>query len=238
MEKDRLSRTRLMLGEEAVEKLGSSKVIVFGAGGVGGYVIEALARSGVGEIAVVDSDDVDVTNLNRQILATASTVGRPKTEAAKLRMEEAAPGCRITELRQFFSPEDDGGIDFHDYDYVVDAVDTVKAKVEIIRRSVEAGTPVISCMGAGNKLDPTAFCVTDIAKTEMDPLAKVMRRKLRDIGIRHCKVVFSKEKPRKSTVPDGKEGERHAPGSIAFVPAAAGLAAASCVVRDLIGETD
>ena len=236
---DRLQRTRLMLGDEAVEKLKNSSVIIFGVGGVGGYCAEALVRSGIGKLTVVDNDDVDVTNINRQIIALSSTVGRPKTEVIGERLRDIAGDAEIIEKKMFFLPETAGEFDFSEYDYVVDAIDTVKAKVELIRCCKECGTPIISSMGAGNKMDSSGFMVSDISKTEMDPLAKVMRRKLKESGIRHLKVVYSKEKPLNTVVKgEGAQESRHAPGSVAFVPPAAGLLMASEIVKDLISGAD
>lgn len=235
MSEDRLQRTRLMLGDEALAKLKNASVIVFGVGGVGGYCAEALVRCGVGRLTVVDNDDVDVTNINRQIIALGSTVGRPKTEVIAERLRDIAPDAEIIEKKMFFVPETAGEFDFKSYDYVVDAIDTVKAKLELVCKCKECGTPIISSMGAGNKMDPSGFMVADISKTEMDPLAKVMRRRLKDLGIRHLKVVYSKEKPFNTVVNgEGAQKSRHAPGSVAFVPPAAGFLMASEVVKDLI----
>lgn len=235
MSDDFLERTKLMLGEDAVKKLTRAHVALFGVGGVGGYCAEALIRAGIGTLTIVDNDDVDVTNINRQIIALHSTVGRPKTEVMAERLHDISPDAVIIEKKMFFMPETAGEFDFSDYDYVVDAIDTVKAKLELIEKCKECGTPVISAMGAGNKTDPSKFQVSDISKTEMDPLAKVMRRELRARGINHLKVVYSKEKPL-NTVVTGSEGQasRHAPGSISFVPPVMGLILASEVVRDLV----
>lgn len=239
MAEDWQQRERLMLGDEALGRLRDSHVALFGVGGVGGYCAEALIRAGVGTLTVVDNDDVDVTNINRQIIALHSTVGRPKTEVMAERLKDISPDAKIIEKKLFFLPETADEFDFAEYDYVVDAIDTVKAKLELIERCVSCGTPVISAMGAGNKTDPAMFQVSDISKTEMDPLAKVMRRELRARGINHLKVVYSKEKPL-NTVIHGEEGQsaRHAPGSISFVPPAAGLILASEVVRDLLTDQD
>lgn len=237
MQEDWLQRTRLMLGDEAVEKLKHAHVALFGVGGVGGYCAEALVRAGIGRLTIVDNDDVDVTNINRQIIALHSTVGRPKTEVMAERLKDISPDADIIEKKLFFLPETADEFDFSEYDYVIDAIDTVKAKLELIESCISCGTPVISAMGAGNKTDPSQFQVADISKTEMDPLAKVMRRELRARGINHLKVVYSKEKPL-NTVVQGEDEKlsRHAPGSVAFVPPAAGLLLASEVVRDLISR--
>ena len=235
--KDQFHRTELLLGKEAMEKLKRSRVAVFGIGGVGGHVVEALARSGVGALDLVDSDVVDITNLNRQIIATHSTVGRPKAEVAKERVLDIAPDCEVRTYRMFFLPETKDRFDFSSYDYVVDAIDTVAGKTELIRCAVEAGVPVISSMGAGNKMEASMLEVADISKTSVCPLARVMRKKLKEIGIDRLKVVYSKEKPITPIYgedPDLK-GDRPAPGSNAFVPAAAGLIIAGEVIKDLCG---
>lgn len=237
MQEDWLQRTRLMLGDEAVEKLKHAHVALFGVGGVGGYCAEALVRAGIGRLTIVDNDDVDVTNINRQIIALHSTVGRPKTEVMAERLKDISPDADIIEKKLFFLPETADEFDFSEYDYVIDAIDTVKAKLELIESCISCGTPVISAMGAGNKTDPSQFQIADISKTEMDPLAKVMRRELRARGIKHLKVVYSKEKPLNTVVQgEDEKSSRHAPGSVAFVPPAAGLLLASEVVRDLISR--
>lgn len=228
-------RTELMLGDEALDKLKNAHVALFGIGGVGGYCAEALIRAGVGTLTIVDNDEVDVTNINRQLIALHSTVGRPKTEVMAERLRDISPNAHIIEKRLFFLPDTADEFAFEDYDYVVDAIDTVKAKLELIERCIKCGVPVISAMGAGNKTDPSQFQVSDISKTEMDPLAKVMRRELRARGIKHVKVVYSKEEPLSTVVQgSGAQESRHAPGSIAFVPPAAGLLLASEVVHDLL----
>ena len=238
---DRFQRTKMLLGAAALERLASCRVAVFGVGGVGGYVVEALARSGVGALDLVDGDDVALSNVNRQIIATEKTLGRAKVDVAAERVHDINPACRVTPRRMFFLPENADGFDFAAFDYVVDAVDTVTAKLAIVERSVEANTPVISAMGAGNKLDPTAFTVADISKTEVDPLARVMRRELRKRGINHLKVVYSREQPLTPAAPaDGDEageGRRSTPGSVAFVPSVAGLIIGGEVIRDLCALT-
>ncbi len=230
-------RTELLIGAESIEKLKISRVAVFGIGGVGGYVVEALARSGVGELDLIDSDTVCESNLNRQIIALHSTLGMLKTEAAAARVRDINPEIRVNLHNCFYLPENAAEFDFSAYDYVVDAVDTVTAKIDIIVRAKEAGVPVISSMGAGNKLDPAGFEVADIFKTEMDPLAKVMRHELRKRGIKSLKVVYSKERPIQPVNAPGPESGsgRATPGSIAFVPSVAGLIIAGEVVRDLAG---
>lgn len=238
MEKDdQLQRTEMLLGKEALEKLRRSRVAVFGVGGVGGFAVEALARTGIGALELVDSDVVSLTNLNRQILATHETIGRDKVDVAVERVRAIDPSIRVTGRKCFYLPETADQFDFSGYDYVVDAVDTVKAKIDIIVRATEAGVPVISSMGAGNKLDPTQFRVADIYKTSMDPLAKVLRKELRKRGVKRLKVVYSPEKPLTPGDP-GEEpapGKRTTPGSIAFVPSVAGLVIAGEVVKDLAG---
>lgn len=237
---DIYARTRLLLGDEGLSRLAAARVAVFGVGGVGGYAVEALARSGVGAIDLIDSDDVDITNLNRQIIATVDTVGRPKVEVAAERVRAINPMCTVRTFRCFFLPETASQFDFADYDYVVDAVDTISAKIALVQAAVAAGTPIVSSMGAGNKLDPTAFRVADIYETSVDPLARVMRRELRRRGISSLKVVYSTEPPR-TPISDGervKDDTRPAPGSVAFVPSVAGLIIGGEVVRDLAGTVD
>lgn len=228
-------RTELLLGRDGVERLRKSKVAVFGIGGVGGYVCEALVRSGVGAFELIDRDTVSVTNLNRQIIALHSTVGRYKAEVMKERMLDINPDVLVTVRNCFFLPENADEFDFSAYDYVVDAVDTVTAKLEIILRAKAAGVPVISSMGAGNKLDPGRFQVSDIYKTSICPLARVMRRELKKRGVEHLKVVWSDEAPRH---PAFEEGMERVPGSTAFVPSSAGLMIASEVVKDLAGLSE
>ena len=228
---DFLERTRAMLGDDAIEKLNKSRIAVFGVGGVGGYAVEALVRSGVGEIDVFDKDKVSVSNINRQIIATHDTVGKPKVEAVKARIKAINPECKVNTHEVFYLPENADNYDFSVYDYIVDAVDTVTAKLEIIRRAKEADIPVISSMGTGNKLDPTRLEVSDISKTTVCPLARVMRRELKSRGINHLKVVYSKEEPQKTAI---TEDGRHAPASVAFVPSVAGLIIAGEVIKDLI----
>ena len=230
------SRTQLLLGAEAMEKLHNSRVAVFGIGGVGGYTVEALARSGVGALDLIDDDKVCLTNLNRQIIATRSTVGQYKVDVAAQRIHDIDPDIKVTTHRCFFGPETQDQFDFTQYDYVVDAIDTVTGKLALVQNAHDAGTPIISCMGTGNKLDASAFEVTDITKTSMCPLARVMRRELGKRGIRHLKVVYSKEE---AISPTGWEaeaaalGKRQIPGSSAFVPGTAGLILAGEVVRDI-----
>ncbi len=234
VEETLFTRTELLLGEENVEKLKQSRVAVFGVGGVGGFVVEALVRSGVGAIDIIDKDTVSVSNLNRQIIATRDTIGREKSQVMKERIAAINPDCKVTEHNCFYLPETKELFDFTQYDYVVDAIDTVTGKISLIMQAEEAGTPIISSMGAGNKLDPTRFEVADIFQTSVCPLARVMRQELKKRGIKKLKVVYSKEQPRK---PMGGEADpvtkKVSPGSIAFVPSVAGLIIASEVVKDL-----
>ena len=228
-------RTELLLGEEVVEQLKKSHVAVFGVGGVGGYVVEALARTGVGTFDLIDRDTVSVSNINRQIIATHSTVGKVKVEVMKDRILEINPEAKVNIHKCFFLPENAGEFDFSRYSYVVDAVDTVTAKIELVMQARKAGVPIISSMGAGNKLDPTKFEVTDIYKTSVCPLAKVMRKELKKRGVKNLKVVYSTEKALQPGVDlSGEEGRRAVPGSVAFVPSVAGLIAAGEVIKDLI----
>ena len=249
---DQFSRTQLLLGAEAIEKFKNSRVAVFGIGGVGGFVVEGLVRSGIGAFDLVDDDKVCLTNLNRQIIATRKTVGKYKVDVMKERILDINPDVDVTTHKCFYLPDTAEKFDFSAYDYVVDAVDTVSAKIELILRASEADVPVISCMGAGNKLDPTRFEVTDIYKTSVCPLAKVMRRELKKRGIKKLKVVYSKEEPitpiedmsiscKKNCIcPPGaahKCTERRAiPGSVSFVPSVAGLIIAGEVLKDLAGR--
>ena len=231
--KEQLSRTALLLGDDAVERLSQARVAVFGVGGVGGFAAEALARSGIGALDLIDGDVVSLSNLNRQIIALHSTMGKAKTEVMAQRIQDIDPDIRLTLHTCFFTPENAGDFDFTQYDYMIDAVDMVTAKIQLAVQAQAAGVPIISCMGAGNKLDPSAFEVSDLYKTSVCPLARVMRRELKARGIRKMKVVYSKEEPRKVDGPT--ENGRHIPGSIAFVPSAAGLVLAGEVIRELAG---
>lgn len=225
--KEQFSRTAQLLGNENVENLFDKHVIVFGVGGVGGYVVEALARSGIGKISIVDNDVVNESNINRQIIALHSTVGMQKVEVLKNRILDINPECQVFVYNQFFLPENSNDFDFSIYDYVVDAVDTVTAKIEIIKKSKESNVPVISSMGTGNKLNPMGFKVSDISKTKVCPLARVMRNELKKRGISKVKCVYSEENPVIQT---------QTPASVAFVPPVAGLLIASEVVKDLCIE--
>ncbi len=229
----RLERTARLIGEDGVKKLAKKRVAVFGIGGVGGYAVEALARSGVGAFLLVDADTVAESNINRQIIATYETVGMAKTEAMRRRIKTINPAAVVETMEVFYLPEKRECFPLKDYDYIIDAVDTVTAKLDLIVAAEAYGIPIISCMGTGNKLDPTGFEVTDIYKTSGCPLAKVMRRELKRRGVKGCKVVYSKE-PAMTPIGAEEDGRRVTPGSIAFVPSVAGLIAAGEVIKDLI----
>jgi len=247
---NQFSRTEMLMGKAAIDTLAGSRVAVFGIGGVGGYVAEVLARSGVGEMDVFDNDRVCLSNLNRQIYALLSTVGQFKVDVAERRIHDINPQCIVNKHKVFYLPANADETDLSQYDYVVDCIDTISAKIELAVRCHRLGVPIISCMGAANKLDATAFRISDITKTKMDPLAKVMRKKLKDLGVPHLKVVYSEEPPLKpidytdnecgtndATKADGVNDvpqRRNIPASNAFVPAAAGLIVAGEVVKDLI----
>lgn len=249
---NQFSRTQLLFGKPAMETLRQSRVAVFGVGGVGGYVVEVLARSGVGAIDIIDDDRICLTNVNRQVIALLSTVGKYKVDVCEARIHDINPRCQVTKYQQFYLPENAEQIDLSQMDYVVDCIDTVTAKLELIRRSHALGIPILSCMGAANKMDATAFRVSDITKTKMDPLAKVIRRKLRQLHIPHLKCVWSEEEPLEPIdqpeiscrfhciCPDRNMRKcterRNIPASNAFVPAAAGLIAGGEVVKDLIAK--
>lgn len=247
---DQFSRTRLLLGAEAVQILQQARVIVFGVGGVGGFAVEALARAGVGTIDLVDNDTVCLTNINRQIIATHQSVGRYKTEVMEERIHDINPDCVVHRHECFFLPETSAEFHFEDYDYVIDAVDTVTAKIQLVMACQATGTPIISSMGAGNKLDPTKFQVADIYQTSIDPLARVMRRELKKRQVKHLKVVYSTEEalPPLTDADDTVSaeeispevehisGRRSTPGSVAFVPSVAGLIIGGEVIKDLTKE--
>ena len=243
------SRTELIFGKEAMDKLWGSRIAVFGVGGVGGYAVEALARSGVGTLDLIDDDRLCLTNINRQIYATRKTVGRYKVDVARDRIAEINPSCTVNTYKTFYMPDTEDQFDFSLYDYIIDAIDTVTGKIELVVNAEKANTPIISCMGAGNKVDPTAFEVTDIYSTSVCPLARVMRRELKRRGIKKLKVVYSKEKPIRPVddleiscrqhciCPPGTARtctvRRDIPGSNAFVPSVAGLIIAGEVIKDL-----
>ena len=234
---EQFSRTQMLLGENAMARLYGAKVAVFGVGGVGGYGVEALARRGIGRLDLCDSDTVSISNINRQILATHSTVGMLKVEAAKRRIADINPACEVRTYPFFYLPDTADRFDFAEYDYIVDCIDTVTGKLQLAERAVAAGTPIICSMGTGNKLDPAAFQVADISKTSMCPLARIMRKELKKRGIHHLKVVYSQEEARKPDVDEEelqRTGKRQIPGSVAFVPGAAGLILAGEVVKDLV----
>ena len=227
------TRTQMLLGKAALDRLAAAHVAVFGVGGVGGYAVEVLARSGVGAIDLIDKDVVDITNLNRQIIALHSTIGEQKVEVARRRILDINPSCRVTTFPIFYLPEESDHFYLSPYDYVVDCIDTITAKLELIRRCHHQQIPLISSMGAANKIDATAFRVADLSKTAIDPLAKILRKKLRKEGIEHLKVVYSEEEPMESVEPLMNEKGRPVPASNAFVPAAAGLIIGGEVIKDL-----
>ncbi len=251
---NQFSRTELLLGNAAMEKLAASRVAVFGIGGVGGYTVEALVRSGIGAIDIIDDDKVCLTNINRQIYATRKTIGQYKVDVAKERILDINPDIKVTAYKTFYTPETSSQFDFSVYDYVVDAIDTVTGKIELVMNAAKAGTPIISSMGAGNKLNPAAFEVADIYKTSVCPLARVMRYELKKRGIKKLKVVYSKEKPitpidnneisckTHCVCPPGTQrkctARRQVPGSTAFVPSVAGLIIAGEIIKDLTGVTN
>ena len=227
------SRTELLLGKEGVEKLKKARVAVFGVGGVGGYVVEALARSGVGTLDLIDNDVVSLSNINRQIIALHSTIGRQKTEVAAERAKDINPSITVHTHNVFYLPETASQFDFSQYDYVVDAIDTVSGKIALVEQAKATNVPIISAMGAGNKLDPTAFEVADVSQTTVCPLARVMRRELKKRGIERLKVVYSKEEPLPAKTVDESSGKA-IPASVAFVPSVVGLIVAGEVIKDLI----
>ena len=230
------SRMEILVGKEGADKLASARIAVFGLGGVGSYVVEALARCGVGSLTLVDHDTVSLTNINRQLFALRSTIGKSKVQVAKERIRDIDENILVHTYETFYNEDTAGMFDFHSYDYIVDAIDTVTAKLLLIQKAKECQTPILSSMGTGNKLDPSRFEITDISKTSVCPLAKVMRTELRKRGIRKVKVLYSKERPIKVNETEEKKGntERPVPGSISFVPSVAGLLIAAEVVRDLL----
>lgn len=232
------SRMEILIGEEGMKKLSKARIAVFGLGGVGSYVVEALARCGVASLTLVDNDTVSDTNINRQLFALRSTVGKSKVQIAKERIRDIDEGILVHTYETFYNEDTADMFDFHAYDYVVDAIDTVTSKLLLIEKAKECGTPVISCMGTGNKLNPSKFEITDISKTSVCPLAKVMRTELRKRGIKKVKVLYSKEKPIKPADNGERKGstDRPVPGSISFVPSVAGLLIAGEVINDLLEE--
>lgn len=230
------SRTELLLGADGMEKLKRARVAVFGIGGVGGYVVEALARVGIGALDLIDNDVISLTNINRQIIALHSTVGLPKTDVMAARVRDINPECEVRTYQMFYGPDTAEQFDFAQYDYIIDAIDTVTGKLALAVNAQKANTPIISSMGTGNKLDPTAFTVTDIYKTSFCPLARIMRKELRKRGIERLKVVYSQEE---ALTPEGvteelPQGRRSIPGSVSFVPSAAGLILAGEVIKDIV----
>lgn len=230
------SRSGLLLGQDAMEKLKNAKIAVFGLGGVGGYVVEALVRTGIGYLELIDHDSISITNINRQILATHSTLGMAKAEAAKARVLDINPEAEVVARNEFFSPDTLENFDFSQYSYVVDAVDTVTAKLALVSACQTAGVPIISCMGTGNKLDPSKFQIADISKTSVCPLARIMRKECAKRGIRHLTVLFSTEDPISPAEADEPlpQGRRALPGSVAYVPSVAGLMIAGKVIEDIV----
>ena len=235
---EQFSRTALLVGTEGVDKLKNARVAVFGIGGVGGYVVEALARSGVGTLDLIDNDKVCLSNLNRQIIATHSTLGEYKVEAAKKRVLDINPAAVVNTYKTFFLPETAQEFNFFAYDYVVDAIDTVTGKIQLVMEAKRTDTPIISSMGAGNKMDPSAFRVADLSQTKVCPLAKVMRRELRKRGVDSLKTLYSREEPIKPETGTEETTRRALPGSTSFVPPAAGLIIASEVVKDIVQSMD
>lgn len=230
----RFLRNEMLIGKEAAKTLSQSSVIVFGVGGVGSACVESLARSGIGAITLVDADCVDITNLNRQLLATESAVGRPKTEVMAERILSINPDCRVEQINTFYLPENADSIDLSVYDYIVDAIDTVSAKIELIVRAEKLHIPIISCMGTGNKLHPEMLQIADIYKTRVCPLCRVMRRELKNRGIEKLKVVYSEEEPITPAFRPNDTHKKNTPGSMPFVPPAAGFLIASAVVSDIL----
>lgn len=237
---NRFSRTQIIFGADNMERLKNARVAVFGVGGVGGYTVEALARSGVGTIDIIDDDKVCLTNLNRQIIATTKTVGKYKVDVAKERILEINPDAKVNTYQMFYLPETKDQFHFEDYDYVVDAIDTVTGKIQLVLQAQDAGTPIISSMGAGNKINPAEFEVADIYQTSVCPLAKVMRRELKKRGVKRLKVVYSKEKPitpmdsEQLQIEQNGASKRAIPGSTAFVPSTVGLIIAGEVIKDIL----
>ncbi len=236
--KGSFERQAMLLGQESLERLSASSVLLFGVGGVGSYIAEALARCGVGRIDIVDNDTVSVSNINRQLCALTSTVGKYKVDVMQKRMLDINPMLSVSRFYDFVLPENIDSYDFSKYDYIIDAIDTVSAKLAIALKAHREGVPIISSMGTGNKLDPTAFCVTDISKTNTCPLARVMRRELKARGIYHLKVVYSTEEAKKPLTSTEDTGKKQTPGSVAFVPSVAGLITAGEVVKDLLRGTE
>lgn len=238
---EQFQRTQVILGKDNMEKLAKAKVLVFGVGGVGGSCVEALARTGIGEIGIVDKDSVSLTNINRQVIATLDTIGESKVDVMERRIKSINENCRVNKYFKFYLPENADEFDIEKYDYVIDAIDTITAKLDLIQRCIEKGIPIISSMGMGNKINPTQIEVADISKTSVCPLAKVMRTELRRRGINHLKVVYSKETPIKLGELPQEEQEintgrrKDTPGSIAFVPSVAGYIIASEVIKDITG---
>lgn len=230
------SRAEMILGRDSTDTLAKSKVILFGLGGVGSYTAEALARAGIGELTLVDSDCVSFSNLNRQLCALRSTVGKPKVEVVRDRIYDINPECKINILQKFYLPENSDEFELKSFDYIADAIDTVSAKIDLAQKAQDYSIPIISCMGTGNKLDPTLFTVSDISKTSGCPLCRVMRRELKKRGIKKLNVVWSPEEPVKPLPCDEENGKRQTPGSLSFVPGTAGLIMAGKIIKDLVNK--
>lgn len=229
-------RSEMLLGENSSKILSESKIILFGLGGVGSYTAEALARAGVGEITIVDSDTVSFSNLNRQLCALHSTLGLAKTEVVKKRINDINPACKVNAVQKFYLPENSDEFSLSDYDYIADAIDTVSAKIDLAEKAQQLNIPIISCMGTGNKFDPSQFRISDISKTSGCPLCRVMRRELKKRNINKLNVVWSPEKPAKPAATNEESGKRQTPGSLPFVPGAAGLIMAGKIITDLINK--
>lgn len=236
MESTQFSRAEMILGKSSTEKLAKSRIILFGLGGVGSYTAEALARAGIGEITLVDSDCVAFSNLNRQLCALHSTLGKTKVEVVRDRILDINPECKVNILQKFYLPENADEFDLQKYDYIADAIDTVSAKIDLAMKAQDYSIPIISCMGTGNKLDPTLFTVSDISKTSGCPLCRVMRRELKKRGIKKLNVVWSPEEPIKTLPCDEESGKRQTPGSLSFVPGTAGLIMAGKIIKDLVNK--
>ncbi len=236
MDNGRFLRSEMLLGADSTKKLAESKVILFGLGGVGSYTAEALARAGVGSLTVVDSDCVAESNINRQLCALVSTVGKPKVEVIKERIRNINPDCSVTALQKFYLPENAEEFELEQYDYIADAIDTVSAKIDLAKKAQELEIPIIACMGTGNKSDPTLFRIDDISKTSVCPLCRVMRRELKNRGIKKLCVVWSPEEAAKPLFDDKNDGKRQTPGSLPFVPGTAGLIMAGKIIKDLVNK--
>ena len=236
MENSQFLRTEMILGENSTKVLAEKNVILFGLGGVGSYTAEALARAGIGKLTIVDNDTVSFTNLNRQLCALHSTLGLAKTEVVKKRINDINPACKVNAVQKFYLPENSDEFSLSDYDYIADAIDTVSAKIDLAEKAQQLNIPIISCMGTGNKFDPSQFRISDISKTSGCPLCRVMRRELKKRNIKKLNVVWSPEEPAKPASTNEESGKRQTPGSLPFVPGAAGLIMAGKIITDLINK--